>query len=186
MNSTPSLSIILAHVPIWVWGILAFILVMGWRQSRHSAMGLARLLMLPAAWLVFGAWGVQSAYGLGSPAALAWLAGLGASVWLVRRSGWPGRVSQEEGRFIVPGSWWPLVLMLGIFAAKFATGMSLALHPEWARQLAFAAGTSALFGLLSGAFIGRTWNIVRPLPASPALSGNPAQWPGQAGSTGSA
>lgn len=183
MNNTPSLSIILAHVPTWVWGILAFILVMGWRQSRRSAMGPARLLMLPAAWLVFGAWGVQSAYGLGSPAALAWLAGLGASVWLVRRSGWPGRVSQEAGRFIVPGSWWPLALMLGLFAAKFATGMSLALHPEWARQLAFSATTSALFGLFSGAFIGRTLNILHPLPGSPAPR---AQWPGEAGSTGSA
>ncbi len=50
--------------------------------------------------------------------------------------------------------------MMGIFSAKFALGMGLAFHPELAQSTPFAIGFSALFGTLSGIFLGRSRNIL--------------------------
>lgn len=167
MNTTashtpPSLFDILAHVPAWVWAILALILVLGGQQSREQLVGRARLLILPAVWLVFGAWGVAASFGLNAAAALAWAGGLALSALAVRRLGWLGRATflPAQAKFRVPGSWGPLALMLSMFVAKFALGTSLALHPDWSAQLPVAAGFSLLFGLLGGAFVGRALNIL--------------------------
>ncbi len=83
-----TLLIIVSQVPRWVWGILAFILVMGIRQSREQRMSRGRLMVLPIVWLAFGVWGVDSAFGIG--ALPAWGIGLALSLALVLRSGWPG------------------------------------------------------------------------------------------------
>ncbi|MDM4765897.1 DUF6622 family protein [Pelomonas sp. SE-A7] len=153
---------ILFHVPVWVWALLAFLLFMGLRLSREQLMSRNRLMLLPAIWLIYGAWGVQNSFGLNPAPLLSWAAGLASSVALLRYSGWPGaaRFERATGLFRVPGSWLPLALMLTIFSAKFALGMSLAFHPDYAGQTAIASGFSALFGLLSGAFLGRSLNIL--------------------------
>lgn len=164
MNALSPISQIVAHVPGYVWAILAIILALGLLQSRPQRLGRPRLLLLPLAWLGFGAWGVAGAFGLLSSATLAWLAGLAASVALVRLLGWPGQIRTEGPHFLVPGSWLPLALMLGLFCAKFALGMGLALHPEWRQQLVVALGFSSLFGLLGGAFLGRSINILGQRP----------------------
>ena len=78
------------------------------------------------------------------------------------RSGWPGgaRFDAERQLFFVPGSWLPLGLMMGIFTAKFALGMSLAMQPAVAHNIVAAVGFSATFGLLSGALLGRSRTIL--------------------------
>jgi len=151
---------ILAHVPTWVWAILAFIVVMGIKQSRDQSMSRGRLLILPVVWVAFGFWGVETTFGLNAAPLLAWVAGLAASLALVRRSGWPGGAYAEGTRYFVPGSWMPMALMLTIFCAKFALGMGLAINPGLAHQAPAAIGFSALFGALSGAFLGRSRNIL--------------------------
>lgn len=154
------LAMILANVPVWVWAILAFVIAMGLRLSREQRMSRGRLMLVPAIWLVYGAWGVESTFGLAAAPLLAWAAGLAASVALVRRSGWASQARVEAGTYVVPGSWMPLGLMLAIFCAKFALGMGLAMNPALAHQTGAAVGFSALFGLLSGAFLGRSLNIL--------------------------
>lgn len=161
-HDPPGLFDILAHVPLWVWAVLTLILVLGTQQSRDQLVSRARLLILPAVWLAFGAWGVAASFGLSAPAALAWAGGLALSALGVRWLGWPGQAAflQARAKFRVPGSWGPLALMLSLFAAKFALGASLALHPDWAALQPLAAGFSLLFGLLGGAFLGRALNIL--------------------------
>ena len=162
-----NLSIILSHIPTWVWAILAFIVVMGFIQSRDQRMSRQRLMILPLVWLAFGAWGVKNSFGLGLDTLAAWGVGLVLSLRLVKLSGWPGgaRFDVETQRYFVPGSWLPLGLMLGIFVAKFALGMSLGFHPELASNSVFAISFSALFGTLSGVFLGRSRNILGRAPA---------------------
>lgn len=167
-----TLAIILANIPVWVWAILAFLVAMGLRLSREQRMSRGRLLVVPVIWLCYGAWGVEATFGLAAAPLLAWAAGLLASVALLRWSGWPGQARVEAGVYVVPGSWVPMGLMLAIFCAKFALGMSLAMNPGLAHQLGAAVGFSALFGLLSGAFLGRSLNILgaRSGDAGPAFA----------------
>ncbi|SEK33664.1 hypothetical protein SAMN05216359_101472 [Roseateles sp. YR242] len=167
---TPSLldivTQILSHVPLYVWGILAFLLVMGRKQSRTNVMTRKRLLVLPLVWVVFGAWGVQQGFGqtgTANAAMVAWGLGLAASVGVMLVSGWPGRARYQPatGDFLVPGSWLPLAMMLSIFVAKFAVGMTLGIQPALSHSLVFAIGASLSFGLFSGFFLGRSINILR-------------------------
>lgn len=168
-----TVALIVIHVPTWVWGILAFVIVMGLLQSRDQQMARTRVLIVPLVWLGFGAWGVEQSFGLAALPLLAWGLGLAASLQLVRRSGWPGRVAFDAAtnRFFVPGSWAPMALMMTIFVAKFALGMSLGMRPALAGSAVFAAGFSALFGALSGVFLGRSRNILASAAAPRAVLG---------------
>ncbi len=171
MPTTPDLITVLRHIPTFVWLILIFVLMMGRRQSRPQAMSRTRLMMWPAAWLLFGAWGVASSFGAGPAALVAWAAGVVLGAVLVRATGWPqgARWDGASARFLVPGSWWPLAVMLGIFCCRFAVGMSLARQPALALQPWFADGFSLLFGLFGGLFLGRALNVLRS--ASPRTDG---------------
>jgi len=168
----PIISAVVSHVPTWVWAILAFILVMGVRQSRDQLIARARLLILPLAWAAFGAWGVAQSFGLHLLPLLAWAAGLALGLRLVTRSGWPGRARFDAGsqRFFVPGSWLPMALMLGIFSAKFALGFSLALRPALAQAPLAALGFALLFGALGGVLLGRSRNILACAPVAGTLA----------------
>lgn len=168
MHTSPldALTQIFSHVPVWVWFILALLIVLGTRQSRPQSVTRKRLLVLPLVWLVFGAWGVQNGFaqaGSAGLAMLAWAAGLLVSVGALVATGWPGQARFEPatGLYSVPGSWLPMLVMLGIFCARFAVGMALGLHPSLAHDSTFAGVASLSFGLLSGFFVGRSISILR-------------------------
>ena len=167
---------IFQHVPLWVWAILAYIVVMGLRQTRETHMSRTRLIALPGFWLLFGAWGVIGRYGLLGLPTVTWLAGLALGLTLMLRSGRAAsagaRHDAADGRFVIPGSWLPLGLMLSIFVAKFAQGVTLALHPEWATLLSVQLATGLGFGTISGCMLGRSASILHTAsaPASTALA----------------
>ena len=165
-------TLILSHIPTWVWAIFAALIVMGIIQGRDQFASAKRLLILPLVWMVFGVWGIYSAFGLQAAPLVAWGLGLATSATLVLRSGWPGgaRFDGERQLFFVPGSWLPLGLMMGIFMGKFALGVSLAMQPAIAHNIVAAAGFSAAFGLLSGTFLGRSRAILGRAPSGAAVA----------------
>jgi hypothetical protein len=61
----------------------------------------------------------------------------------------------------MPGSWVPLMLLLGIFAAKFALGLAAAVHSSLLQQTGFGAAMGGLLGALSGGFGGRALAVQR-------------------------
>ena len=167
-----TLTLILTHIPTWVWAIFASLIMMGIIQSRDQFASAKRLLILPLVWVAFGVWGIYSAFGLQAAPLVAWGIGLAVSATLVRRSGWPGgaRFDDERQLFFVPGSWLPLGLMMGIFVGKFALGMSLTMQPAVAHNIVAAIGFSMTFGLLSGAFLGRSRAILGRAPSASAVA----------------
>ena len=64
--------------------------------------------------------------------------------------------------------------MMGIFCTKFAAGVALAQQPALAQSAAFGWASSALYGTLSGVFLGRAarlWRLALPtLGAAPAVA----------------
>lgn len=172
MSTLLLLQQILLHTPVFVWALLALCIVMGLLQRRNQQLTQARLIIPSVIWTVFGLWGVSSAAGLQGLPAAAWLAALIAAVAVLRGRLVPAgaRFDPASGRFRVPGSWWPMALILGIFSVKYAVGVSLGLHLAVTQQPAFAPAVSALYGALSGLFVARTLNLLalgtrRPLTA---------------------
>lgn len=150
-------AIILSQIPAWVWLVLVALVVLGATQFRTRRQSLLRGVLVPVVMTAFSLFGVISASGANVDAILVWAIGLLASTVLASRLGvWRGLSwSDSEQLLIVPGSWVPLALFLGIFAVKFIAGMALAIGPELRNAARFVMATSLIYGAFSGLFAAR-------------------------------
>lgn len=151
---------ILRHTPPWIWLLLAGLVALGVSQWRERHASQARVTVLPIVMVALSLLGLVTAFAHGGtllPALGAWLAGF-ALVWLLlRRLGAPSgaRFDPNSARFHLPGSPWPLLLILAIFLLKYAVGIELALQPQAASHLDFVLGVAGAYGVLSSFFASR-------------------------------
>lgn len=172
---------ILSHTPGWVFALLLALLALGISQCFTREVSLQRVLLLPLAMVSLAVYGLVSAFGaqpitlsLWSVAAL-----LSASLVLARPVPAGTRYDAQRRRYLVPGSAVPLLLIVGLFAAKYAVNVELALQPGLAQQASFTSAVSALYGCSSGVFMGRAarlWKL-----AHAASRQQPAQLAAAAG-----
>ena len=148
---------IVSHTPVWIWGLLALLLALGLKQSRRATLSLKRVIILPVVMTGLSILGTISAFGTAPTGLLIWaLAAIATGCVVWQRPPPAGtRYDAASESFVVPGSWLPLALMMGIFATKYAVGISLAMHLAFVQEAAFVMGTCALYGAFSGVFIGR-------------------------------
>ncbi|HEU5294861.1 MAG TPA: DUF6622 family protein [Burkholderiaceae bacterium] len=172
MSTSASVSTLMAdilhHTPHRVWAILAAITVLGLMQWRQHSVSRGRLLLAP---IVLGAYSLWSAGSvLGAVAVPAWLAGL-TLAGLAGQTLQPGRptVRTADGRLVIGGSPWPLLLMWTVFALRYVAAVAQVFHPELARNSAAAIGLAVLYGTLSGLFAARAWRVLQS-----------ARWPASA------
>jgi hypothetical protein len=162
---------IIKRTPIWVWALLATLIVLGLIQMRDQVLGRGRLMATPIGLGAFSLSGVASSFGVRPEVIVAWLAGLALAVAANRVLQWPRDARPDgSGRFIVPGSVWPLVLMMAIFTLRYAGAVTLALHRDWAGDASFSLGMSLACGALSGLFTARALRILGSARAIPSLS----------------
>lgn len=155
-----------SHTPYYVWAILAGLVSLGLKMRHDRAVTLRRLAIMPVAMLGLSLSGVASGLGLHALPVLAWVAGIALGAvrsWYrvdgARIATVPERAGAGTGAsagVIQRGSWWPLVLMLAIFAVKYVLGATAATKPALLADPAFATVAAALLGLFSGLFAGRS------------------------------
>src|SRR4051794_3339158 len=157
---------IVKSTPPWVWGLLAALTGLGLSQARARTASLLRIMLLPIAMIALSGWGLASAFGSSPHAAsvlLAWLAAAGVGLAAIAPMAAPAgtRYDARMRTFIQPGSWVPMLLILAIFLVKYVVGVELTMQPSLARDTEYTLVTSALYGLFSGIFIGRTARLWR-------------------------
>ncbi len=164
---------ILMHTPLWVWALLTALLALGLWQRRQRHVRRGQLLALPLTMLALGLWSMAPGFVAQPLVAGAWLLALLAAAQVGRRLPTPAaaRWLAAEQRLHLPGSWVPLVIILCIFSLRYATGVSLALHPEWRSMLSVQLPLALAFGSLSGLFMGRALGL-RALTLQPAAPGS--------------
>jgi Family of unknown function (DUF6622) len=147
--------------PLWVWGLLAALVALGLSQVRTRTVGEVRLAALPLAMAAYSLLGLAPAFQLTAASAVAWLAGVSATLAAGRALGRPSAVRYlpDARRFVVPGSWIPLAIILAIFLSRYVVAVSLAMHPDLRQAVPFAIGTSLAYGLLGGIFPARALRI---------------------------
>lgn len=162
---------ILAQTPVWVWALLAGLLALGATQLRDRRAGLLRVSLMPLAMTAFSLFGVAAALGRSPllPQALAvWLAAAMLLCALVTPGRSAARYDAAGRSFALPGSVVPLTLILAIFLLKYAVGIELRLAPQRLHDAGFMLAVTALYGGLSGIFLGRAARLWRlALPRSP-------------------
>ena len=151
----------IAGTPLWVWGLLAALVVLGLIQARARTIGEVRLAVMPLALAAYSFYGLTLLFGFTVAGAFAWAVGvatsLGTGIAMGRLAG--ARYLPDSRRFVVPGSWIPLAAILAIFLSRYVVAVSLAMQPDLRQVTAFAIGTSLACGLLGGFFPARALRV---------------------------
>ena len=175
MQHPQALGSVLKNTPVWVGGLLAGLLTLGLSQLRDRQVSQLRMAITPVAMTALSLWGTVSAFGqspLFGYVLLVWLATAVLLGGLIAMTSPPAGTRHDTARrsFWIPGSWLPLVLILGIFLTKYIVGVDLAMQPPLARDGQYTLIVGALYGVFSGVFAGRTlrlWRLaLRPAAAS--------------------
>lgn len=146
-GQTMQLGQVLSGAPLWVFGLIAVLIVLGVRRLRTREVPIA-VALIPfiafATWSIIGAVTLATLAG-STTAALAWVAGAivgGASAFVLpepRAHLLPGRRVRQ------PASWLPLTLYMTVFVARFACGALAAILPQQAvTATAIAVAISAV------------------------------------------
>lgn len=145
---------IFSHTPIWVFVLFFVLLGMGIQQGRDRNVSGKIVFILPACMILFSCFGLISSTGASGYSLAIWI----GSVLGVASLGWrfdAADVRYHSNVYSIPGSWLPLMLMMGIFFTKYAVGVMSALRPEMIEQLWFIYSISFIYGIFSGAFAAR-------------------------------
>jgi hypothetical protein len=160
MNTAPStlqiIALILAHTPVWVWGLLVLLLALGTLYLRERRVSRARLSLVPLGLAALSISGVLS--GFGAAGVVAWLLGVGLAFAINTQLRWTRGARREGAAFVLP-----LVLMLAIFVLNYALNVwrAMAAQGGAAPSTAVGLGVSLLFGVLSGLLAARAWRVLR-------------------------
>lgn len=155
--------LMLAHIPTWVFGLFALLLALGIFLSLPRAVNPTALTLAAVGVVSYSLYGVITSFGASALNILPWAAGLIGSVTLGKRIFGPRKMTRIAGssKVFVPGSWLPLVLIMGIFLTKFLVGFVYGARLAVGTQAWFAPVVSAVLGSFSGGFTARALNIRR-------------------------
>jgi hypothetical protein len=166
---------VLRGTPLWVWGLLAGLVVLGATQLRDRTASLVRVSLVPVAMTGFSAWGTWSAFGgsaVGAQVIGVWLLVATAMAAVLAPQRAVASYDHARREYRLPGSVVPLLLIVGIFLVKWTVGVELAMQPARAGDAHFALSMAAVYGVFSGLFIGRAarlWRLaLQPATAVPA------------------
>lgn len=155
MDSTRILGV-LEHTPLWVWCVLAVLVVTGLQATRQRVVPVWRLLLVPAVFIVWGVSGIIQRASVTPSLAFDWVGALAIGTAL----GW-GTVrlhrfvfENDGGTVRVPGSPMPLVRNALIFSARYGLAVAAAFTVEPAAHAQLVVIDVAVSGLATGYFLG--------------------------------
>jgi hypothetical protein len=141
--------LIIRHTPPWVWALLIGLFFLGLIQCRDRNVPGAVVLALPV---------VMVAFGLDPRVLAAWCAGVLATIvlnqWVF---GIPHGVVRETGRwrFLVRGSFLPLVVIMAIFWTRYVLSVLAHMSPATIAGPGVIIGVAFWLGLCGGFFPAR-------------------------------
>ena len=157
---------VLQNTPTWVWGLLTGLAALGLTQIRTRSAGLTRITAMPLTMTALSVWGLASSFSK-SPQfgymMLAWMGAALAAMAAVAPLQPPAGTKFDAAtrRFVLPGSWIPMLLILAIFLTKYVVGVDLAMQPPLALDRTYTLSVGTLYGIFTGIFLGRAARVWR-------------------------
>jgi len=147
---------IITHTPIWVWAILAYLIWQGIKAMQPRTTAIWRALIVPVVFIVLG----LSRLSFGNIAPLvAWIAGALVLLPVGILTPRPFEVDHETGLIKRPGSVFPLIRNILVFALQYTVTVLAAIHAD--DHAIGAIVGRAVSGATSGYFIGSTIAMLR-------------------------
>ncbi len=158
---------ILTHTPLYVWLILALLVMRGVSAMRERDMAFGRLIILPILIPVAMLAELAVKFGVGSVALPAWVAGAAVAYFATWHLS-SARISRgSEGKVIVPGSCLLLAVLMTTFLTKYSATVALVMKPALQADMLFLAPVCLLYGLCNGILLARlardvrSWQLIR-------------------------
>ena len=157
------------NTPPWVWPLLAFLLFLGIRALRPRTASLWRIAILPTVFCAWGLYGLVSLHALTAQRILPWVAAMavGISAGMLVAGLQPIRADKVRHLVRAPGGPLTLVLILSVFATKYAFGVLHVTRSDLFAEPRFWLTELALSGVLTGMFAGRFAGLWRQYRAAP-------------------
>jgi hypothetical protein len=157
---------VLRGTPGWVWGLLAGLVWLGLAQTRDRNASLLRVTLLPVAMTGLSIWGITGAFGSSSMFGylmLAWMLVASVAFTAIGLTNPPKgtRYDAASRTFFLPGSWLPLAIIAAIFLTRYLVNVDIAVQPAFARDEQYSLAVASLYGLFTGAFLGRAARLWR-------------------------
>ena len=147
---------IFQQVPRFVWFLLAGLIALGVSMSFTRRRSLRAAIAVPLVMIMLSFYGVISVFNV-SAALLAWMGGVVLALGVSAALGmWSDvRWSRQERCLIVPGSWMPMAMIMGLFITKFGVNVMLGMHRELSADPMFATLAGFAYGAFSGMLLAR-------------------------------
>lgn len=147
---------ILTHTPFWVWPVLALIIVIGLKRTRDRTVSAPRLVLMPLIILGLAGWNLAALGG-----SLTAMAGLGIGIVVGTSAGLSlesraGTTQVSRGVVHLKGDWISLLVLLAIFAMRYATTVVSITAPAIGTSDAYHFVTALLSGFFAFLTLSRT------------------------------
>jgi hypothetical protein len=149
---------IVTHTPLWAWILLAYLVWQGIKAMRPRTTTIWRALIVPAVFIVWGVSRIGLAQGNVWPQ-VSWIAAALALMPVGVLTPRPFEVDHRTGQIIRPGSVFPLMRNLIVFALQYTVAVIAAIHVD--DHGAAAIVGRAVSGATSGYFIGSMIALLR-------------------------
>lgn len=154
---------LLAHTPIWVFGLLAVLIVLGVQQMFDRTVSVTAAFILPVAMVVWSFVGVGLSFGFAFITLAVWLVSLCLCAGFLYRLLPVRGVSfdAEKRKFHISGSKLPFVIIMALFFTKYAYGAMSAQNVAFIRDDAVVYAFCAMYGAYSAFFVARAMRFIR-------------------------
>lgn len=148
---------IIRGTPLWVWGVLLFLLWAGWRQRQDRVVLRRHALLLSGILFLWSSSSVGTLSGWSSLASLAWIAGVLAGYVAAKHHFGASAVQAMPEKHLVRirGSYLPLAAFVLIFVVHYVSGVSRAMGLHLDEMLLFIGVCSVVIGVVGGMLLVR-------------------------------
>ncbi len=145
------------HTPWWVYVLLVYLIIMGFKASRTRVIELKRLFIIPALFTFLSVQTLLSSFKVDTFSILTWVIAIliGVAFGYLQIIRHKLRVDKKSFLVEMPGTWSTLVLIIIIFTSKYYFGYELSVDPQIAQQTLFEFSMLGISGVCTGLFIGR-------------------------------
>lgn len=152
---------ILTHTPLYVWFILALLVMRGVSASKDRETAFGRLIILPILLPLLMLAELVVKYGPGSAALPAWATGAALAALATWKLSSARLGRGQAGKVLVPGSWLTLAVLMGVFLSKYVATVALIIKPELRTTASFLAPVCLVYGICNGILMARLARDVR-------------------------
>lgn len=149
---------ILMYTPGWVFWLLAGLVILGLWQTRARQVSLPIAFIMPTYMLIYSFTGALDSAGLNIIAIISWLlaAAFTTALSLILMNKNSVIFDLSKRKLLIKGSYWPLLIILGMFFTRFILGVTVGMELKIIRHTYFYTMVALALGSWSGYFIARS------------------------------